>query len=169
MFEQRWGNWYIAYHGTRSRFAVDILTSGLKMSTKGCYYSEGIPRVYVSPSIEYCAHKRYAIPWSKAEKTGEKRWFQVVLQCRVNPAAVEKEKPETLLQDDSKETVTIDPNFTNKELEWVIPGKEGTYFMKEDIICYGLMMRISDIDPANLPTSAWWTYVHKDVAAMPYD
>ena len=161
-FDSRWGKWYLAYHGTRSEYAVDILISGLRVSTTGCYYTEGLPRVYVSPSIEYCAHARYATPWRKAEKNGKTRWFQVVLQCRVNPTAVGMIGAETLLAFDRKETVTIDPNFLNTELEWVIPGKEGTYYMKEDIICYGLMMRVSDVDPMQLPTSTWWKDVHKD-------
>lgn len=167
-FDKLWGKWYLAYHGTQSRYAVDILTTGLRMSTTGCYFNKGIPRVYVSPSIEYCAHKRYAKPWSKVEKDGKKRWFQVVLQCRVNPTAVTLDKAETLLKPDFKKTVTIDPNFTNQELEWVIPGEEGTYFMNRDIICYGLMMRISDVDPEALPVSVWWKYVDDSIAAIKY-
>jgi hypothetical protein len=160
-FDALWGNWYVAYHGTKSKYAVDILTSGLRVSTTGCYFDDGIPQVYVSPSIEYCAHTRYAQPWTKTEKNGKTRWFQLVLQCRVNPKSVKMFQPETLLAQDYKKTVTIDPNFLNTELEWVIPGKEGTYYMNQDIICYGLMMRVSDIDPVRLPTSDWWKYVHK--------
>jgi hypothetical protein len=114
----------------------------------------------VSPSIEYCAHERYALPWKKTEKDGKTRWFQVVLQCRINPAAVKMIEGETLLAKSCTETVTVDPNFLNKELEWVIPGKEGTYYMNHDIICYGLMMRVSDIDPVQLPTSEWWKSVY---------
>ncbi len=160
-FDALWGNWYIAYHGTRSEYAIDILTSGLRGSTTGRYYYKDIPRVHVSPSIEYCAHERYAKPWTKTEKNGKTHWFQVVLQCRVNPTAIKMFEAETLLAEDHKKTVKIDPNFLNSELEWVILGKEGTYYMNQDIICYGLMMRVSDVDPGQLPTSAWWKYVQK--------
>jgi len=151
-FDARWGNWYMAYHGTRGENASKILTSGLRVSTNGCFYNDGVPRVYVSPSIEYCAHPRYAEPWTKTEKNGKKRWFQLVFQCRVNPKAVEKFTHETLLAQQHKQ-VQIDPNFKNNELEWIIPGTKDVYYMNKDIICYGIMMRVSDIDPAQLPAS----------------
>ena len=79
-FDARWGKWYLAYHGTKGKYAVDILTSGLRVSTTGCYYDKGIPRLYVSPSIEYCAHTRYAQPWTKRETNGKTRWLQLVFQ-----------------------------------------------------------------------------------------
>ena len=112
----------------------------------------------MSPSIEYCAHPRYAEPWTKIEKNGKNRWFQLVFQCRVNPKAVKTVAHETLLQKESKQ-MRIDPNFDNNELEWIIPGTKDVYYMKEDIICYGIMMRVSDINPAQLPSSTWWKYV----------
>jgi hypothetical protein len=43
----------------------------------------------------------------------------------------------------------------------VITGKEDAYHMSQDIICCGLMMRVSDVDPVQLPTSEWWKYVSK--------
>jgi hypothetical protein len=138
---------------------VDILTSGLRVSTVGCFYDAGIPRVYVSPSIEYCAHPRYAEPWTKTEKNGKTRWFQLVFQCRVNPKAVDKFTYETLLKKEFKSQVTIDPNFDNNELEWIIPGTKDVYHMNKDIICYGIMMRVSDVNPTQLPPSEWWKYV----------
>ena len=27
--------------------------------------------------------------------------------------------------------------------------------------CYGLMMRMSDVDPEQLPASKWWKYVYR--------
>jgi hypothetical protein len=155
-FDARWGDWYIAYHGTRDANASKILTSGLKVSTTGCFYDDGVPRVYVSPSIEYCAHPRYAFPWKRTTKNGETRWYQLVFQCRVNPASVDKVGPETLIADDYKATVTVDPNFSNGELEWIILGKTGDEFIKDNIICYGLLMRVVNVDPATLTPSAWW-------------
>ncbi|CAF3732250.1 unnamed protein product [Rotaria sp. Silwood1] len=161
-FDARWGNWYIAYHGTKSEYATNILTSGLRMSTTGCFYEKGVPRVYLSPSIEYCAHPRYAKPWIKTDENGKIRWFQLVFQCRVNPDSIKKIQYETLINDKYKNSVTVDPNFDNNELEWIIPGKEGVYYIKDDIICYGIMMRICDVDPKYLPASKWWQYTFRD-------
>jgi hypothetical protein len=54
--------------------------------------------------------------------------------------------------------VTVDQNFDNGELEWIILGKTDEQFIKKDIVCYGLMMRISDVDPKKLTPSAWWKH-----------
>ncbi len=126
----------------------------------GCFYGDGVPRVYVSPSVEYCGHPRYARPWKRACRDGQVRWYQLVFQCRVNPASIDMIGPETLVNKQYKETVQIDSNFDNGELEWVILGREGGQFIKQDIVCYGLMMRISDVDPKDLTPSAWWKYSH---------
>ena len=155
-FDAQWGTWNVAYHGTRGEFATNILTSGLRISLHGCFYEEGLPRVYVSPSIEYCAHPRYAYPWRKTEKNGEELWYQLVFQCRVNPLSIDKVCPETLINDGKKTSARVDPNFDNNELEWIILGKKGVEYVKDDTICYGLMMRVSSTDPGLLPTSGWW-------------
>jgi hypothetical protein len=157
-FDARWGSWHMAYHGTRGENASKILTSGLRVSTNGCFYNDGVPRVYVSPSIEYCAHPRYAFPWKQTKKNGETCWYQLVFQCRVNPASISQIGSETLIPNEHKNTVKIDPNFDNGELEWVILSKEGEQFIKKDIICYGLMMRMSTVDPDTLPGSTWWQH-----------
>lgn len=68
--------------------------------------------------------------------------------------------PETLIQDNYKQSIKVDPNFDNGELEWIILGTSGEQFIKKDIVCYGLMMRISDVDPKDLPIAAWWKYSH---------
>ncbi|CAF4594418.1 unnamed protein product [Rotaria sp. Silwood1] len=163
-FDTRWGNWYIAYHGTRGENASKVLTSGLRVSTAGCFYGDGVPRVYVSPSIEYCGHPRYAFPWKQVKKNGEIRWYQLVFQCRVNPTSISKIGPETLIPKEYKQTVKIDPNFDNSELEWIILGKNDEQFINDDIICYGLMMRISTVDPENLTLCAWWKHsLHSDI------
>ena len=159
-FDSKWADWHIAYHGTQGQFATSILTSGLKVSTQGCFYEEGIPRVYVSPSIEYSAHPRYAWQWRKADKDGQIMWYQLVFQCRVNPTSVDRVGPETLIHTDVKSKVKVDQNFENGELEWVVIGKNGTEFIKDDIICYGIMMRCSKVDPDQLPASHWWKNAH---------
>ncbi len=157
-FNAKWGNWHVAYHGTADKNASKILATGLKVSRNGCFYEPGVPRIYVSPSIEYCAHPRYARPWKKAKINDKDRWYQLVFQCRVNPASVSYIGPETLIYDEYKKSVKVDPNFDNNKLEWVILGEQDVEFIKDDIICYGLMMRISDVDPRHLEPSAWWKH-----------
>ncbi|CAF1383711.1 unnamed protein product [Adineta ricciae] len=162
-FETKWGNWYMAYHGTQGVNASKILTSGLKVSREGCFFDDGVPRVYVSPSVEYCGHPRYARPWKRTNKGGQPLWYQLVFQCRVNPSSIKKIGPETLIHDQYKATVTIDPNFSNTELEWIIIGEDAEEYIKNNIICYGLMMRVSDVDPSTLSSSKWWKRSHCQV------
>ncbi|CAM4834395.1 unnamed protein product [Rotaria magnacalcarata] len=151
-FERKWGHWYVAYHGTKSNFADLILSSGLKTGP-GCW-AAGETVVYVSPSIEYCAHPRYAEPWNNPNNNG--KYHQLVFQCRVNPKCLNSDntRPETLLRD---KNVQIDKNFSNKELEWVIrPPSQDIQYITDDIICYGLMLRTTDGHPEQLPSSHWW-------------
>ncbi|CAF3344531.1 unnamed protein product [Rotaria sp. Silwood2] len=152
-FDQRYSDYHVAYHGTKSAVASDILNNGLRGST-GCY-REGL-NIYLSPSIEYAAHPRYAKPW-KHNETG--KYYQMVLQCRVNPRLVEADliKPETVLAKNAK-TSQIDPNFSNDELEWILPADKPV--SRHDLICYGLMIRITYDDPAGLPSSEWWKHVY---------
>ena len=166
-FDKKWGNWYIAYHGTQGEFAASILSSGLRVSTTGCFYEQGKSRVYVSPSIEYCAHPRYACPWKKINDNNEITWYQLVFQCRVNPNSVQMIESETLIRDEYKDSIKVDPNFNNNELTWIIPAKEDIYYMNEDIICYGIMMRTSNIDPKELSQCAWWQQAY--IENFPYD
>ena len=166
-FDKKWGNWYVAYHGTQGEFAASILSSGLRVSIPECYYEQGRPRVYLSPSIEYCAHPRYARPWKKIKKNGKPFWYQLVFQCRVNPKSVQMIEPETLIADDNKQIISIDPNFSNTELTWIISVKEGIHYLDQDIILYGIMMRISNVDPKNLLQSVWWRLTHLE--NFPYD
>ena len=162
-FDARWGTWHLAYHGTQGENAAKILTSGLKVSTGGCFYGVGVPRVYVSPSIEYCGHPRYARPWKQTTRNGQMCWYQLVFQCRVNPASVDKIDQETLIKPEYCDKIQIDPNFDNSELEWIILEKKGEEFIKNDIVCYGLMLRISNVDPETLAPSAWWKHCHYEV------
>lgn len=136
------------------------------MSTRGCFYNDGEPRVYVSPSIEYCAHPRYAYPWKQTKRNGEVCWYQLVFQCRVNPASVPNGSihPETLIRNEYKKIVQVDPNFSNDVLEWIIAGKAGEEFITKEIICYGLMLRITNVDLQTLTPSHWWkSSIHGDI------
>jgi hypothetical protein len=158
-FDAKWGSWHIAYHGTRGFNAPLILASGLRESNKGCYIRGNRQAVYLSPSIEYSAHPRYARPWKKLVDDGKKhRYYQLVFQCRVNPNAVGDPKAETLLQQGNK-FVCIDKNFRNEELEWVIMADNATEeYIHNNVVCYGLMVRVIDGEPKDLPASRWWMH-----------
>jgi len=158
-FDIKWGSWHIAYHGTRGRIAPLILKTGLRPNTAGCFAKKGTSRVYLTPSIEYAAHPRYARPWKKRDK--QNQWYQLVFQCRVNPTAVGKAYCETLILDDENKRIPIDENFSNRELEWVIPAESvNDRFIQENIICYGIMIRKSECDPKGLQASHWWKYTY---------
>ena len=110
----------MAYHGTKSKFVTSTLTQGLRSSTptaeKVCCYLEYLgaaAALYLSPSIEYAAHPRYAEPirWGA-------QWAQVVLQVRVNPRILCSKMSGTLpgaLSNDPQ----LDSHFSNEELEWI--------------------------------------------------
>ncbi len=145
----------MAYHGTKNNVADLVLASGLKTGG-GCYAGRDLV-VYVSPSIEYSAHRRYAAPWKNPE-TG--KYHQMIFQCRVNPSSLNSQNvcAETLLKPDKK-GVQIDPNFSNNELEWVIrpsTAEKAVGYISNDIVCYGIMMRTTDGMPEDLPASRWW-------------
>jgi hypothetical protein len=85
-------------------------------------------------------------------------WYQLVFQCQVNPTLVDRIGPETLLPSENKQTTKINQNFDNLELVWIILGQDGDQFIKNDIIGYGLMMRISDVDPKTLTQVTYSKY-----------
>ncbi len=152
-FDRRWGTWHIAYHGTANTNACLILATGLRV-TRGCYSDN--PVVYLSPSINYCAHYRYATPWRNPRKPG--KYYQMIFQCRVNPQVVRSSqiKSETLMR---PRQIRVDEHFRNNELEWIIyPTNNGEQYINDNIICYGMMIRVCDRDPYDLPESEWWQY-----------
>ncbi|CAF0829269.1 unnamed protein product [Adineta steineri] len=158
-FDRRWGDWPIVYHGTLVENVLNILASGLRVSRSGCFYDDGIPRICLSPSIEYCAHPRFAQPWDEIDKNGRTIWYQLIFQCRVNPNSIGCIASETVLPVQAQSIVRIDPNFNNSELEWIILGENNDVeFLKDDIICYGIMIRASNVNPKYLSSSAWWKY-----------
>ncbi|CAF0873681.1 unnamed protein product [Didymodactylos carnosus] len=127
-FDKRWGNWYVAYHGTKSSVASLIVNSGLKAANDYCWTKR--PCVYLSPSIEYCAYSRYAEPWKRSKnQQREQKYYQLVFQCCVNPRLVSI-NPETILRNEQRSLYKIDNNFSNDELEWIIDGYIENLFSK---------------------------------------
>ena len=151
---EKYQDWNVAYHGTKSNNLKGILTEGLWASdkTNGNHCAVFGNGYYLSPSIEYCGHPRYAEP--RLSKT-RNLYIQTVIQCRVRPGSFEIHE-ETLLDDKSKQ---IDPNFDNKELEWLIPSETINKCRKNGeavLIVYGIMTRITKEHPENLEINEWW-------------
>merc|ERR1712083_696094 len=87
----------------------------LRGTDHGSYLPRGVQRIYVSPSIIYCAHPRYACPIQLPGGS----WLQVILQCRVAPQLVDMVGPrcESL---GLRDRVRIDPHIPNADIEWVL-------------------------------------------------
>jgi len=147
-FDAKFKGWPVAYHGTAGENAVPILQSGFHANT-GCF-SQGIKVVYFSPSIRYVSHARYAKITRK-----NKKYIQMVFQCRINPKWIWKKGSGTVGQRGKQ----IDPNYKNNEIEWLVkpPNESRLTVLDNDMfICYAIMIRESDKKPAELDESSWW-------------
>lgn len=118
-----------------------------------CTHTGAQAVVYLSPSVEYCAHPRYTSTQSRGN-----HFLQVLLQVRVNPALLYEKLPGTLpgaLPSQKK----ADPHFKNRELEWLVRSDRNAYITPLDgIVPYGLMLRITDEHPEKLPQNRWWKH-----------
>ena len=165
-----YAGWPVAYHGTAALNTPMILAQGLRAAALA-YCAPGEPRAYFSPCIEYAGHPRYAKPHRLAAGPLAGRWLQMVLMCRVNPAAIAQRQQETLLRADRKAS-RIHLAVPNTDMEWLVaPDRRdvgGTQYVSWGgrVICYGIMIRTAD-DPARLPQSAWWADVDRALAWPP--
>jgi hypothetical protein len=154
-FDETCTGWPVAYHGTCSTLTAAILINGLRLGG-GCFMEPNEKAVYFSPCIEYRAHPSYA---KLKETNGD--FLQVVLQCRVNPQAITKRRPETFPNDKSKQ---IHSNYENGKLEWLIEkpseGEVDQYLeWGRDVVCYGFMVRVTkQHHPHELRVSDWWKF-----------
>mmetsp|Transcript_7102 Transcript_7102/g.13152 ORF Transcript_7102/g.13152 Transcript_7102/m.13152 type:complete len:506 (-) Transcript_7102:79-1596(-) len=138
---------YLMYHGLHPENVQKIIRNGF--IAKECQH--GCPAVYLTPSILYAAHPRYA----RVVKIG-KIYCQVVLEVRMRKSLWKKEQVqgETLCAGDIK----IDPNFPDNEtVEFLVKGEAGE-FVKPNagLVVTGIMMRCLDTDPALMACSNWW-------------
>ena len=145
---------------------MSMLLSGLIPSVSGkggvAVFGNG---VYITPSIIYAAHPRYAgpkkIPKDLKSKYGMKgNWIQFVLQCRINPNAIKRIDKETLSVGNKYK---IDPNYDNSELEWVVGDTKIEDPRNPDCKVYivGIMIRITDKHPYLMDESSWWECSNK--------
>lgn len=160
-FSEKFKGWCICYHGTKFANGLSILLSGLKPATIDAH-GEGI---YVTPSINYAAHPRYAeVKFIESSSQNNlvkaNHYVQFVLECRVHPSNIIGVKKETL----KAGAVIIDPNINNDIIEWVIDHQKQLIVDFNDpnasIICTGLMTRVTDRHPGLLSASHWWHKSH---------
>jgi hypothetical protein len=58
-FAETYKDWPVAYHGTSSKAIFSIFANGFK-SFPGCWIASNEKAVYLTPSIVYASHPRYA-------------------------------------------------------------------------------------------------------------
>ncbi|CAE8727817.1 unnamed protein product [Polarella glacialis] len=134
---QTYRDWPVAYHGTSLTRLLPILLQGLQPPgaegveiAHGQAYSLTGSSIYFSPSIEYAAFPVYAQFFLLADK----RWAQIVLQCRVRPGSYQS-APGTLGGKYWPPGLRFDPNFTNLDhLEWLVEDPA-------NIVVCGIMLR----------------------------
>ncbi len=160
-FDTKFNGWCICYHGTKFKYGLAILLSGLKPADND-EHGRGI---YTTPSINYACHPRYSEVKQIDSAAGKKffksgKYIQFVLECRVHPNNILKEEKETL----GAYNTTIDPNIDNSIIEWVINNQNKSLVDFNDpnssIICTGLLTRVTDEHPGLLPESQWWYKSH---------
>lgn len=143
-----WGpSWHTLYHGTLAQNIHKIIENGFRV--RQCQH--GFPALYLSPSINYSSHPRYARVIVLNDM-----FYQFVLEVRVdNRKVIPLKKRETLqvgVQGD------IDTNFPNNDdLEYLLKSSEGEFLKPENgVVVTGVMVRKTNFDPALLPSSWWW-------------
>ena len=151
-FDAQYKDWPVAFHGTSSKAANDIIINGfLASNLQACFIKASDKAVFLTPSIKYAGHPRYA----KVEKV-DRLYVQVVLQVRVNKNMITK-NPGTV-EGTFPESDLIDSNFEdNNELEWVFLWNNVRKIRAFDgIVIYGIMARITDSNPRHLSENDWW-------------
>lgn len=140
-------HWHTLYHGTRSQNIHKIIENGFRV--RECQH--GFPALYLSPSIHYSSHPRYA-----RVVVHNGIFFQFVLEVRVDIRKVLPIKKRETLEAGVKGD--IDSNFPNNEdLEFLLKTSEGKFLKPLDgVVVTGVMVRKTNYDPALLLSSWWW-------------
>lgn len=138
----------IMYHGTSGKNVLSIIKDGFRPNE--CQH--GVKAVYLSPSIRYTAHPRYA----KVYKSCDGHYFQIALEVRVHNELVKSFKGETMQVNNDFQ---IDPNFRdNNGMEFLFEHNGPRATGQDGLVVTGIMMRCAGkTDPLELPGSEWWT------------
>lgn len=90
-FSEKYQDWPVCYHGTSHSAALEIIFRGFRsFNNASCWISEGDKAVFVTPSIVYAGHPRYA-----KIKKHQGLYIQIVLQLRIRADKITK-NPGTL-------------------------------------------------------------------------
>eukprot|EP01083_Nonionella_stella_P047936 128367_1 len=151
-FANVYDDWPIAYHGTKFGFGMMIALTGLMCN--GGDHGDG---VYLSPSIKYVTHPRYAKPVKfDLNKARRKQWtqdhinefrkydgkyIQCAFMCRVKPGAYIKRKETMAYWTDFPHKNGVFDNIDINEIEWIVKGKKGEIIETDKILIYGIMIR----------------------------
>ena len=129
----------------------------LQLLQHGCHAA------YFSPSITYCAHPRYARVYV-ADRDGTRTYWQLVVEVRVDQSRVDSTTSDETLAVGA--ATTIDPKYPgNKHIEYLAKAGPSTdadvgdrrYVRPEDgVVVTGVMVRVLEEDPMDLPDNAWW-------------
>lgn len=136
----------IMYHGTAGKNVEPIVRGGFK--PRLCQH--GAKAVYLTPSIRYAAHPRYAHVY----KAADGRYFQIVLEVRVVNKYLTSFKGETMQVYDKFQ---IDPNFAGNDGMEFLFKSNAVVEADDGIAVTGIMMRVCPNDPLQISESAWWT------------
>ena len=152
-----YANWPVAYHGTKKELAQKILMASIKASGNCLNLPKGGGGIFLSPSIEYSGHPRYAGVWRTDRWWRENKYIQLVLQVRVKKSRIFN-KIEGTLHGARSFDPPFDPNFAhNREMEWIIKWPPGKLMNAQDgLLVYGVMLRVTDVHPSKMPQNKWW-------------
>ena len=143
-----WGpNWHTLYHGTHPQNIHKIIENGFKV--RECQH--GFPAAYLSPSILYSSHPRYA-----RVVVRDGNFYQFVLEVRVDVRKLSPVKKRETLSVGTRGD--IDSKFPNNEnLEFLFKSPDGTNLVpRKGVVVTGVMVRKTSFDPAFLPLNWWW-------------
>lgn len=149
------------YHGTNPDVIKLIMGSGFLAAKNACGADR--PTCYLSPSLMYAAHPRYAKPI----KVGTTAFAQAILLVAVEPASIYKRIPETLCAQD----VEIDQHFPgNANLELLVGIPFGaTHLAPPNVHFIGVLIRVSD-KLESLPEAVnWWGCPGAKFATPPFE
>jgi len=159
-----WENSSNMYHGLKPQNVKSIVGGGFVPSE--CQHDG--KAVYLTPSIRYAAHPRYA-----RVQLYKGLYYQVVLQCRVLNSQLTAWKDAVLKggvsHEDAcesgdapsgetlgvKESMTIDDNQDNKLMEFLWFANK-TVTAKDGLVVTGVMVRCLSTNPIDLEENRWW-------------
>jgi hypothetical protein len=179
-----WENSSNMYHGLKPEDVPSIVRDGFRPSE--CQHQG--KAVYMTPSIRYAAHPRYA-----RIQVHKGLYYQIILQCRVLNEKLTKFKDAVLSggvrYDEAlasgyatgktdaptgatmkvPEKAIIDDNHSNDIMEFLWFASSTTVTAKHGLVVTGVMVRCLGKNPIDGPENAWWQhYEERDLLVKNY-